>query len=261
MTTTNSLPAATSTIHLILVERKRQDSCARTSSAQIPRWFTHLSTAVQKFPKSNKFTLSTAEPDNHIPHGRYMMYREFIFPGSPAVPLIIATTDIRSTKVAELQPGQLNGEAAWYVSETVEQYRINGIVHLLPQPNHELAASFPAARLSKGGQRFEWEEYRRRIFNVEMPAFMRASFCRPAPGSPMGSYDEGKEWVKELPSEDGVQNEEERKLVSEALSNFALVVFEPFSVDFVQMGLTPNQRTMFDRDGNSDRWSERIVVP
>jgi len=235
-----------------------------TSVTPTPRWFTRLSSAVQQHPKSNKFTLSTVEPGTHTPHGRYMMYREFIFPGSPAVPLIVVTTDIRSTKVAELPPNaQLkpNGEAAWYISETVEQYRVSGIVHILPHPKHHLAESFPAARLAKGGKGLDWEEYRRRIFNVEMPAFMRASFCRPPPGSPMKSYDEGKKWVKELPSEYEAENEEEKKLVDEALSNFALVVLEPLSVDYVEMGITPNQRTIFDREVDDNKWSERIVVP
>jgi len=90
---------------------------------------------------------------------------------------------------------------------------------------------------------------------------MRASWCRPTPGSPLkGGYEEGEKWPKSVPTTTGAKNEEEKKLVKEALGNFALVLVEPTFVDWVQMGVVPNQRTFFTR-GSDESWTESIVVP
>jgi pyridoxamine 5'-phosphate oxidase len=74
-----------------------------------------------------------------------------------------------------------------------------------------------------------------------------------------GGYDEAKQWPEKVPKFDEAKSDEERKLVEEALSNFALVVLEPFDVDYVEMAVMPNQRTRFVREG--DEWKEEILVP
>jgi len=53
--------------------------------------------------------------------------------------------------------------------------------------------------------------------------------------------------------------EEDKKNLEIALRNFALIVIDPFEVDFVELGVDPNQRTKFTRDG--EQWMEEIVVP
>jgi hypothetical protein len=96
-----------------------------------------------------------------------------------------------------------------------------------------------------GGENVKmWERERIDTFDNKMGDVLRASFCRPKPGSPLpGGYDSAKEWPERLPrsSDDaakakakGTGTEEE---VTEALNNFALVVFLPFKVERIQLGI------------------------
>jgi len=89
---------------------------------------------------------------------------------------------------------------------------------------------------------------------------MRASWVRPPPGSPISSYEEGKAWPKSLPKHGEEDGDEERKLVEIALSNFALVILEPERVDYVELGVQPNQRTVYILSEGGE-WREQIVVP
>ena len=75
-----------------------------------------------------------------------------------------------------------------------------------------------------------------------------------------GGYEEANKWPKTIPTSTGAANEEEKKLVEEALGNFALVLIEPTFVDWVQLGVVPDRRTFFHR-GEDGSWTETIVVP
>ena len=48
-----------------------------------------------------------------------------------------------------------------------------------------------------------------------------------------------------------------------ALGNFAMVIFEPTQVDWVQLGEHPNRRTLFTRkdEQGGTHWVEEILVP
>ena len=98
---------------------------------------------------------------------------------------------------------------------------------------------------------------------------MKASWCRPVPGSPLkGGQDETKNWpeVVEDPSEhEDLPREKYNELLrnwKKALSNFALVVIDPIEVDLVEMGVVPNRRTRFFKaSGNHELWREEELVP
>jgi len=93
-----------------------------------------------------------------------------------------------------------------------------------------------------------------------MSGHMKASWCRPPPGSQLEcGYEEAKKWPQNLPKLGEAESEEDKKNLEMALGNFALVVIDPFEVDFVEMGVVPNQRTKFTRDG--EQWIEEIIVP
>jgi pyridoxamine 5'-phosphate oxidase len=105
----------------------------------------------------------------------------------------------------------------------------------------------------------DWELKRRQIFD-SMSGHMKASWCRPPPGSKLeGGYGEAKKWPQRLPKLGEDENEEDKKNLEVALGNFALVVIDPFEVDFVELGVVPNQRTKFTRNG--EHWVEEVVVP
>ena len=87
---------------------------------------------------------------------------------------------------------------------------------------------------------------------------MRASWCEPfPPGTALGSYEEQKGWPRKVPVEPST--DEDRKNLEFALGNFALMLFEPVRVDWCALGIQPNRRIVFTREG--EEWVEQLVVP
>ena len=65
---------------------------------------------------------------------------------------------------------------------------------------------------------------------------LRASYCRPVPGTPLDSTNppiDPSTFPKELPIDlDENASEQEKNWLKEALSQMALLVIEPFEVDW-----------------------------
>ncbi|KAI9067180.1 hypothetical protein FKP32DRAFT_1564218, partial [Trametes sanguinea] len=107
-------------------------------------------------------------------------------------------------------------------------------------------------------QAFDWEAQRRELF-AKMSPGMRASWCVPgAPGSVLESYEEQKAWPRKVPQDP--ETEEDRKNEETALKNFALMLIEPVSVDWVELGVQPNRRTVFTRREDGV-WTEQLAIP
>ena len=130
-------------------------------------------------------------------------------------------------------------------------------------PLHPYHAQFDPLRgpaltaLKKEG--IDWEAKRIQIFD-SMSGHMKASWCRPPPGSRLeGGYEEANKWPQKLPNLGNAESEEDKRNLEIALGNFALVVIDPSEVDFVELGVVPNQRTKFTKHG--ENWAEEIVVP
>ena len=143
----------------------------------------------------------------------------------------------------------------------MDQFRLTGKAAIVPEPASRVDHSgggLAFERFSTGG--FDWEAKRVQVFD-SLSDHMRASWCRPTPGSPLeGGYEDAKKWPKSVPTTTGATSEEEKELVERALGNFALVLVEPTYVDWVELGVVPNQRTVFDR-ADDGSWAETIVVP
>jgi len=229
-------------------------------------WFTALSDALRESPKSTVYCVSTVDTASNppVPRVRNVVNREFLSP-SPNLPLLVATTDIRTPKVRELSSGAPITEVAWWIEDVREQYRLSGVMHLLPHPLHPLINSFPGERLAPSkdetGAQFEWEKERIRVFDEKMSGPLRAWFAHPTPGGPLQSYEDAAGWTRSLPKSYEVDDGDEatRKEVDEALRNFALMVLEPITVERLELGTVPNRRTQFRR--NDQEWLESIVVP
>jgi len=234
----------------------------------IPDWFKALAEVLSKSPKSTIYTVATVDASATlpVPRVRSIVHREFLSP-SENLPLLVSTTDIRTPKIRELLSisGGPNAEIVWWLSDASEQYRFSGIIHILPRPDHELFPKFPGKRLApekdENGASFDWETERLRVFNEKMGPALRASFCRPTPGSKIGSYDEGDAWPTKLPKTYEVLNEDEKVKaeVAQAVNNFSLMVLEPVRVERVELAVIPNRRTQYQKEGN--QWKETIVVP
>ena len=169
--------------------------------------------------------------------------------------MLLTTTDIRTPKVGQILAND-TVQVNWWIESSSDQFCLTGKVSLVP--NASFGGSLAFERLSARG--FDWDAKRVRVFD-SLGSHMRACWCRPPPGSPLkGGYEEAKKWPESVPATTGVTNEEERKLVDEALGNFALILIEPNYVDWVQLGIVPNRRTFFTRE-DDESWTETIVVP
>jgi len=201
--------------------------------------------------------VDTSENERPIPRVRTVVHRGFLSSESSR-PLILTTTDIRTPKAHQIQSNRVI-EIGWFIRPTEEQFRITGFARLSPHPKFHSFAPDTQTQLPD----LDLDAERRRIFNSVSGA-IRASFCRPVPGSPLpGGYEEGKKWPVTLPKLAEWKNEQERVQVETAFENFALLLIEPFNVDLVELAPSPNQRTFFERigDANELRWKEQIVVP
>jgi len=233
----------------------------------VPKWMTALSATLETYPESKTYALATIGENS--PRVRHIVHRSFISPNGN-VPLLISTTDIRSPKVSQIIPhrGQShNAEIVWWIQEPNEQYRITGRVYILPISGHPLHSQFPAQRLApeereNGDAAAWWEIQRIDTFDNKMGGALRASFCRPTPGSELpGGYESGREWPDTLPqSTEAERGSVDEKNVWTALNNFALMVLEPVSVDRIELSAVPNRRTCWMLAGHGV-WTERILVP
>jgi len=212
---------------------------------------------------SQAFQLASIDTATNLPRVRTQIVRSFLTAqAAPSLPLLLSSTDIRTPKITQILSGPVI-EAVFWVEATQEQYRILGNASIIPTPSHPYYARFDPVRgpaltaLKKEG--IDWELKRSEVFD-SMSEHMKASWCRPTPGSKLeGGYEEAKKWPRKLPKLGKAENEEDKKNLEMALGNFALVVIDPFEVDFVELGVVPNQRTKFTRDG--EQWTEEIVVP
>lgn len=149
-------------------------------------------------------------------------------------------------------------QVVWWIDGAQEQYRIAGRAHIVPAPGHGFHKHFTHT-VSALGANFDWEAKRMEVFKSMSP-FMKASWCRPVPGSRLeGGQEEANKWPVKL-EEPKPGDEEGKRLWETSLSNFALVVIEPQDVDYVELGPVPNRRTRFWTTGGGV-WSEEELVP
>ncbi|ETW86706.1 hypothetical protein HETIRDRAFT_308008 [Heterobasidion irregulare TC 32-1] len=222
-----------------------------------PRWFTALSKVLNEHDKSSLYQLATVDSSNK-PHVRSHIHRGFLVPPSlPALLLLLTNTDSRTEKTTQIAYSDAV-ELAWWIGGSSDQFRISGRARVVSAPERG-SRGVPAhdkecsAIASLDAVSFDWEAKRREAFNA-ISERMRASFCHPEPGG----YGDAENWVSTVKKQQDAQTDEEKKNTEVALSNFALVVIEPFEVDWVQMGIVPNQRTRFWREGNA--WKDQAVA-
>ena len=95
---------------------------------------------------------------------------------------------------------------------------------------------------------------------------MRATWCRPAPGSLL--QEEAKNWPKLVEDPSAYEHFPDDKYKNllqnwkKALTNFALIVIDPIEVDVVDLGVIPNRRwRFFKTPGTHGLWSREELVP
>ncbi|KAF4612268.1 hypothetical protein D9613_004277 [Agrocybe pediades] len=255
---------------------------ASSISSKAPRWKTALEDALSKYKNQTVVQIATLDSQSTqiTPRVRSHIFRHFLTSlTSPSLPLLISSTDIRTPKVHQLTHTSPHAELAWWIDGTQQQFRLRSRVFLVPHAKHPVYTTFqnaldaadagdaenptPALALFKNE---DWEKRRVELFK-SMSAHMKASWCRPTPGSILeGGEDEAKTWPERIdePSDPSSPDYETQKRNWEfALSNFAIVVIEPYEVDFVDLKVIPNRRWLFRRVKKQDDWvwEETELVP
>jgi len=209
------------------------------------------------------FQLATTD-ETGTPRVRSLINRAFLVPhSSTAHPLLVASTDIRTPKVQHIAHAH-TVELAWWINATQDQFRISGPARVFAAPEHSIFSPPRDAPDSAGIKALEatgidWEAKRRELFDA-VSEQMRATWCRPPPGSVLkGGYEEMNDWPAKVPKPSDAKTETEKKLAELALSNYAIIVIEPSYVDWAQLAIKPNRRTFFTCEGVD--WKEKIVVP
>ncbi|KAK7063947.1 Pyridox-oxase-2 domain-containing protein [Favolaschia claudopus] len=227
----------------------------------VPRWKILLEQAIESHSKSTVIQLASIDPTTPVPHVRSLIFRGFLSAqDNPARPLLLATTDVRTPKTAQMIANP-HVQIAWWIDGSQEQYRIAGKAHVVPAPGHTLHKHFMHTIVPLGSANFDWEAKRIDVFNSMSPV-MKASWCRPTPGSRLeGGEEEAKKWPVKI-EEPKPGDEEGKRLWEMSLSHFALVVIEPDSVDYVELKPIPNRRTSFWPSKTSRGvWEEEALVP
>lgn len=218
------------------------------------------------------FQLATIDAEGPVPRARSHIFRSFLnSPTAPGLPLLITSTDVRTPKLHHIL-ANANIESCWWIEQTSEQFRITGRVSLVTSPDHQLSKITRDHLLNnadvdpEGGlaalmpAKFDWEAKRVEIFK-SMSAHMKASWCRPTPGSVLeGGQDEVRRWPERVGEPKEGDGKEAWKNWETALGNFVLVVIEPSEVDYLTLAVIPNRRYKTTRAVGGG-WDEVEVVP
>ncbi|CCL98547.1 uncharacterized protein FIBRA_00547 [Fibroporia radiculosa] len=193
--------------------------------ASMPRWRSALSKALS-LPENqgqNLYQLATTD-SGATAHARTLVHRDILQPaGFPQLPIILTTTDIRTPKVVQLR-AHPQAELCWWMAGSSDQFRLLGPVRIVSSPHADPqhAPSLWTSSLAfdkMDAQRFDWEKQRLEVFD-NMSAHMKASWCRPPPGSVMESYEDAKKWPQTVPKLGEAETEEDKRNQEQALRNF-----------------------------------------
>lgn len=227
-----------------------------------PRWLNALTKAAS-LPENkgqNIYQLTTVDANNRA-HGRTVVHRDIIQPSDfPNLPVILTTTDVRTPKVAQMRSNTY-AEIVWWMAGSQDQFRLTGPVRIVSSPTDNTLPSVGEETLALDklrDQGYDLEQKRQAVFD-NMSAHMKASWCRPPPGTAMDSYEDAKKWPTTVPKLGEAKTDEEKRNQAQALSNFGLILLEPVEVDWLQLAEKPNQRTKYTRHGED--WAEQIIVP
>ncbi|WP_371192994.1 pyridoxamine 5'-phosphate oxidase family protein [Glaciecola sp. SC05] len=173
------------------------------------------------------------------PKLRTMVFRGF----HDASNSLLAVTDIRSEKVSEWQAHPFT-ELHWYFAKSREQYRISCELTLIFQTDGKIE-SFGS---TTGDTSVQAKTYKQQWHALSDGA--RAGFFCPAPKSEIYSAPD-EQLIQHSDYEAGdkslAMNENQKAGISQ---HFAVVVFNPISVDYLDLKTKPHTRTLQSLENN-----------
>uniref|UniRef100_A0A7S2ZQW3 Pyridoxamine 5'-phosphate oxidase Alr4036 family FMN-binding domain-containing protein n=1 Tax=Rhodosorus marinus TaxID=101924 RepID=A0A7S2ZQW3_9RHOD len=188
-----------------------------------PEWINLLTKALnrnRKLPYARYLSLATVTEEGK-PSCRTVVYRG-ILEGTLTTLKVI--TDVRSEKIKHLKKNNWV-EACWYMPETREQFRIQGLAHAV-------VASDEDAKMQDHRIR-QWKQ---------LSDAARSSFADPHPGIPKDPDWTGKK------SGDGVDP-------SIPHENFVLLIIDPKCVDYLNLRPNPQLRAYYTLEEEKGSWN------
>lgn len=186
-------------------------------------WRTTLSRALHRnrsLPNARYFQLATINPQGQ-PTNRTVVFRGFL-DNSNQLQII---TDNRSEKIKYIYHQSVS-EICWYFPKTREQFRISGNLSIIDESHHN-----QAVRLTV------WEK---------LSDSARQQFTWPDPGQTL--TENKQDFFQEISSK------------NQPLSNFVLLLFNPYKVDHLELRGNPHQRTLYCFD-DSKNWVKQELNP
>ena len=218
-----------------------------------PMWRRQLqsSLSLNKSIQSRWPQLSTLSLDGGRPCTRTIAFRGFLSdvqdvkPSSSSIPnFLVFVTDKRSTKFEEIQANQ-HVALCWYLPDSREQFRFSCRAYLVPLKNDSTRTESKPLNLDS----LQLDKLRRHFW-TQLSDKTRAQFAWPAPKSPLDSQSSSPLQTLSLDS----------PLALEAFKNFTLILLNPYEVDYLNIGVTPNKRTLHWLSEIQD-WSYQDVNP
>lgn len=139
---------------------------------------------------------------------------------------LLISTDMRNEKVAELAVNP-SCELCWYFTETREQFRISGRAHVVSADDARCEAKLDAAM--------------QRTWN-ERSAAAQQSYSWP---QPKRRLDDAAQFEQAVPTQ--------------VPANFALLLIDVVSVEYLNIASHPHQRVAFSKLGG--QWMPRAINP
>lgn len=205
---------------------------------------------------SKHYQVASVSPSGR-PKNRTMVFRGFL----SNTQSLLSVTDLRSDKIEEWQGGgKSHFEICWYFSGSREQYRLAGEVILI---SNRLDANYKDSALGKQTKesllKQQWSNL---STNAQQPFYS---------SSPKAPFDEGPVPPNLLAAPDPQTNGSNDEVKSikgaqnngaqsqfEMSDNFCVVVFIPYTVDYLDLKSKPQQRCLYDIQ---EGWKEVFVNP
>jgi hypothetical protein len=224
-----------------------------------PVWRQQLASSLQVNSSQvhSKYYQVASVCSSGLPKNRTMVFRGFL----PGTQSFLSVTDLRSEKIEEWQSGDKSRfEICWYFSGSREQFRLAGEVALI---SNVLDPSYGDWVF---GEQTKESLLKQQWSNLSTNA--REPFYSSSPKAPFdeglissiaqdGVVNQGNDPNHEIHSNNNAQGNITDSYL-EISDNFCVVIFIPYTVDYLNLKSKPQERYLYDIQ---DEWKEKSVNP
>ena len=226
---------------------------------EYPIWHQRLARSLhvnRSHVHSKYYQVASVSPSGR-PKNRTMVFRGFLSDTQS----LLSVTDLRSDKIEEWQGGDKSHfEICWYFSGSRQQYRLAGEVVLI---SNCLDTHYKGSVLGKQTKESLLKQQWSNLSTSAQEPFYSSSPKAPFDEEPIppnvlgGLNSQTNGGNSEFDSIKSVQNNNAQSQF-EMSDNFCVVIFIPYTVDYLDLKSKPQQRCLYDIQ---DDWKEIFVNP